>query len=223
MTEVLRTGAGDLEVLTAGRGEPRTVFAHGIGAGIGLTRPYASAVAGTRTFFSFRGHGASHVPPPPWSYDDLVDELRAVADHAAATRAVGVSMGAAAITRLVEQTPDRFERLVLITPAALDHERLPHARELVEELVDLPVVPAARVALLDGIIGRRALDDLDSLRAVTAPVLVLAQEGDDLHTVAIAERLASAFPHGELVVLGPGGLLLAHRSRVRQVISAFLS
>ena len=39
---------GDLEVLTTGRGEPHTLFVHGLAGSISTTRPYASAVAGTR-------------------------------------------------------------------------------------------------------------------------------------------------------------------------------
>ena len=52
-----------LEQLRAGAGSPVTVFAHGLAAGIADTRPLGSAVAGTRVFFQFRGHGGSDAPP----------------------------------------------------------------------------------------------------------------------------------------------------------------
>ena len=51
--------SGPLEMVRSGRGEPVTVFAHGMGASIPSTRPYASGVSGTRVFFHFRSHGRS--------------------------------------------------------------------------------------------------------------------------------------------------------------------
>jgi 3-oxoadipate enol-lactonase len=123
-TELVTLPSGvRLEHLTTGAGDPITVFAHGLAGDISGTRPLASAVAGRRVFFHFRGHGRSDVPSAPWSFDDLAGELRAVADLSGATRAVGVSMGAAALCRLIAATPDRFERVVLYLPAPLDGTR----------------------------------------------------------------------------------------------------
>jgi len=68
----------------------------------------------------FRGHGHSSVPESGYGFADLAGDLRAVADAYGATRAVGTSLGAGAITRVVAEEPDRFERLVLLLPAALD-------------------------------------------------------------------------------------------------------
>ena len=109
-----------LEQLISGVGSPVTVFAHGLAGDIAGTRPLGSAVAGRRVFFHFRGHGRSSASPGPWTFGDLAGDLRAVADRAGATRAVGVSMGAAAICRLLADTPDCFERVVLYLPAAVD-------------------------------------------------------------------------------------------------------
>jgi 3-oxoadipate enol-lactonase len=136
LTEIVRTPSGvGLEQLIAGVGEPATVFAHGFGGDIGGTRPLGSAVAGRRVFFHFRGHGRSDVPPSPWSFADLADDLRGVADLAGATRALGVSMGAAALARLLADTPDRFERVVFYLPAPLDGTRSPAAVARAERLV----------------------------------------------------------------------------------------
>jgi len=115
--------AGPLDLLTVGRGEPATVVAHGAGSSIDTTRPFASGVRGARTFFHFRGHGRSVVPDLPWSYADLAAELRTVADEVGATRALGVSLGAGALLRLLCDDPDRFERVVLVLPAGLDRPR----------------------------------------------------------------------------------------------------
>jgi pimeloyl-ACP methyl ester carboxylesterase len=112
-----------VEYLVAGEGDPTTAFAHGLGGGIPDTRPLGSGVAGRKVFFQFRGHGRSAAPAGPISYADLAADLRAVADEFGATRALGVSMGAGALCRLLAQTPDRFDRVVFFLPAVLDQPR----------------------------------------------------------------------------------------------------
>ncbi|MFG1989544.1 alpha/beta fold hydrolase [Actinoplanes sp. NPDC048988] len=135
-TEIVSTPSGvRLELLTTGVGDPVTVFAHGLAGDISGTRPLGSAVAGRRVFFHFRGHGRSEAPAGPWSFGDLASDLRSVADLSGATRAVGVSMGAAALCRLLSETPDRFERVVLYLPASLDGTRPAAAEERVERLL----------------------------------------------------------------------------------------
>lgn len=114
---------GDVDWLITGSGGPVTVFAHGFGGGIADARPLGSGLNGTRVFFSFRGHGGSGSLPTDWTYRTLADDVRQVADVHGATRAVGVSLGAGALTRLAADEPDRFERLVLFLPAVLDRPR----------------------------------------------------------------------------------------------------
>ncbi|MFF5295588.1 alpha/beta fold hydrolase [Paractinoplanes globisporus] len=135
-TELISTPSGvRLEQLTTGVGDPVTVFAHGLGGDIAGTRPLGSAVTGRRVFFHFRGHGRSDAPVGPWTFGDLADDLRAVADLAGATRALGVSMGAGALCRLLSQTPDRFERVVCYLPAPLDGTRPAAAEARVDRLL----------------------------------------------------------------------------------------
>lgn len=122
-TSLLQGPDGTLEYLTTGSGAPSTIFGHGLTGSIDTTRPFGSGVRGSRTFIHFRGHGASAAPETPWTYAALAAELRAVADHVGATRAFGVSMGAGALCRLLEETPHRFERLVFVIPAVLDVPR----------------------------------------------------------------------------------------------------
>lgn len=112
------------------------MFAHGLGGGIPDTRPFGSAVTGRKVFFAFRGHGASTVSPSGWSYADLADDLRAVADAYAARRALGVSMGAGALCRVLAEDPDRFERIVLFLPAVLDTPRAAPARGRLNALAE---------------------------------------------------------------------------------------
>ena len=144
----LPSGAALLPVLRVGAGRPVTVFAHGLGETRATSRPLGSGLPGTRVHFDFRGHGDALVPlgaggpdgaagtVPEWGYPALAADLRAVADATGASRAVGTSMGAAALLHLLAATPDRFERLVFFLPAALDTVR-PEGRARLEELAGL--------------------------------------------------------------------------------------
>jgi 3-oxoadipate enol-lactonase len=112
----------ELEVFATGSGVT-TVFAHGLGHGIAETRPLGSGVLGRRVFFHFRGHGRSGAPAGSWTHVDLARDLRAVADLTGASRALGVSLGAGALVRLLADNPTRFERVVFFLPAALASPR----------------------------------------------------------------------------------------------------
>lgn len=261
MTELLDgPDGGRIEILRTGSGEPVTVFAHGIAASIAQTRPFGSGVHGTRVYLHFRGHGGSTAPEPasdassaPWTYAALAADLLTVADHTGATRALGVSMGAHSLLSLVASTPDRFERLAFVIPAALD---APSPSEHGDEMADLverrdlegltrmlvagqPAavrdLPAVRVwarrhaTEIAGTALATALrevpaqvplpDGVDALRAVLAPSLVIAQEGDDLHPVDVAARLAGILPNATLEVLPPGAILWRDRNRLRELVS----
>lgn len=134
MTSLLDGPHGSLEYLTTGSGLPATVFAHGLTGSLATTRPFGSGVRGSRTFMHFRGYGASTAAETPWTYADLADDLTAVADHVGATRALGVSMGAVALCSLLAGTPSRFERLVFVMPAVLDHPRNDEAMDRLGEM-----------------------------------------------------------------------------------------
>ena len=107
--------------LVTGAGDPVTVAAHGLGASLPETRPLLSGVPGRRVFYAARGHDGD--VPPPFSYADLGRDLLAVADEHGATQALGVSMGAGALLSLLAARPDRFERVVLFLPGAIDRPR----------------------------------------------------------------------------------------------------
>lgn len=254
--------AGELEVLTVGHGSPHTLFAHGLAGSVESTRPYATKVAGTRSFLHFRGHGSSPMPPvEAYGYGDLAAELWAVADAVGADRALGISMGAGALVSGLARDPRRFERVVLVIPASLDRpregaflrsfENLADALEAgdVERVTALLVLeqpPAVRressvldwcrdragellatgpglVTALRTVPHHVPLRDREALAEVTCPVLVLAQEGDELHTVEVARELAEALPRGILKVMGPGGIMWEHRRETRELVGQFLS
>lgn len=176
MTALLLPGGApdraDVAVRSVGRGEPVTVLAHGLGATVAETRLLAGGVPGTKVYLDFRGHGSSTAPDAGWDYPHLAEELRRVADHTGATRALGVSMGAGALTALLAETPDRFGRVVFFLPAVLDRPR--SDRDRVTAMADAIDAgdTAALVALLhaelpDGVAGRPGVDAWVAVRAQT--------------------------------------------------------
>jgi pimeloyl-ACP methyl ester carboxylesterase len=230
-----------LHVETFGKGEPVTVFAGGLGATISETRRLGSGVAGTKVFFDFRGHGRSGEPADgDWSYGALARDLRAVADGSGATRAVGVSMGAAALLRVLAETPDRFARCVFFLPAILDRPREDvSASALVDAdvpaaLRDRPDVSAyaearnARLTdrgvagLVDALTTTAPVADRAVLAAVRAECLVIGQEGDATHPASVARDLAAALPDAGLHVFDAPGGLWTHGEKVRLLVPFFL-
>jgi pimeloyl-ACP methyl ester carboxylesterase len=123
-----------------GEGEPVTVFAHGLTNSCKELAAFTPMAPGTKVRFCFRGHGHSSTPPPgAYRFADFARDLDEVANAYGATRAVGTSLGAGAITNLVAHEPDRFRRLVFLLPAALDvplddHRDLDRTAELLETL-----------------------------------------------------------------------------------------
>lgn len=147
--DVLDVGGVRARVL--GEGGPVTVFAHGLGGSAAETRPLAARVPGTRVLLEFRGHGDSAPLDGGWTYADLADDVRAVADAVGATRAVGLSLGAGALLRLLSHDPHRFDRLALVLPAALDAARADGATARLTRLgaaVDRGDVEAVQAQLL---------------------------------------------------------------------------
>ncbi|GGJ91389.1 hypothetical protein GCM10010123_21510 [Pilimelia anulata] len=175
----------ELEHLSTGSGEPVTIFAHGLGNGIAETRPLGSGVAGRREFFHFRGHGRSAAPAGPWGYADLARDLRAVADLTGADRAVGVSLGAGALARLLVESPERFSHAVFFLPAVLDRPRGPVARlRLTELLAAIEDGDPARIA--DAV----ARDIPPTVRHTPAGWAYLRQRVEQLSTEGLAPALA---------------------------------
>jgi pimeloyl-ACP methyl ester carboxylesterase len=186
-TSLISTPHGvELECLITGLGDPATVFAHGLANGIAETRPLGSAVTGRRVFFQFRGHGRSAAPPGRWTYADLARDLRAVADLTGATRALGVSMGAAALCHLLADHPDRFERVVLFLPAVLDTPRPKASRERLTGLLE--AIDAGDAAQVASVLSQ---DIPATLRNNPATWSFLRQRMDLLMSEGLAPELAS--------------------------------
>jgi pimeloyl-ACP methyl ester carboxylesterase len=87
-----------------------------LGASVAETRPLLSGVPGTKVFLQARGHGQRFSGEA--GYQQLADDV--LAGAAGATQALGVSLGAGTLLRLLSQHPTRFSRVVLFLPASLD-------------------------------------------------------------------------------------------------------
>ncbi len=67
------------------------------------------------------------------------------------------------------------------------------------------------------------VEDRSALAAVSAEVLVLAQEGDPLHPAQVGRDLAAVLPKARLVVFDQPGIALRDRPRLRALIADFLN
>jgi 3-oxoadipate enol-lactonase len=260
MSEVLAPDGTRLHTVVEGEGEPVTVFAHGLTNSCVELAAFTPMLAGTKIRFCFRGHAHSDTPEQGhYRFADFASDVDAVAAHYGATRAVGTSLGAGAITHLLGDTPDRFERIVFILPAALDvplgdYERFDRIADLLETLPtdeaiaqivagnghvdaydekpwlreldmflwqDLNAVGVAR-AIRD-VTRDVAIADRELLRKVDAPTLLICQEGDELHPVALGEVLVDVMPNAELIVIGSEDELLARLPELVARVDAFLA
>ncbi|QIZ34960.1 alpha/beta hydrolase [Saccharopolyspora sp. ASAGF58] len=235
-----------------GRGSPVTLVVHGLGATEGEARIPASGLPGTRVVITLPGHGsAPDAPPSYWNYASVAADVLAVADEVEATRAVGVSLGAGALTRIAADHPGRFERLALLLPAALDRprevaatwafERLAAAvadgPEALREIVaaDIPAgievgdyVDRRAEALLRLEDALRELPeqvpvpDPAALAAVRSEVLVIGATDDPLHPAEVAKAVAAAFARARLEILSSSAPMLTHRRELRRLLADFL-
>ena len=105
-------------------------------------------------------------------------------------------------------------------PADLREQRVAvaYARTRAAYLLASPGVGAA----LRGLPAVAPVEDRSRLSAVTAEVLLLAQEGDAVHPAQVARELAGVLPRARLVVFEQPGVVFRERTRLRAEIAAFL-
>ncbi|MBB5154603.1 alpha/beta fold hydrolase [Saccharopolyspora phatthalungensis] len=229
-----------------------TLVVHGLGATEGEARIPASGLPGTRVVVTLPGHGSAADPPRGyWNYASVAADVLAVADEVQATRAVGVSLGAGALTRIAADHPDRFERLALLLPAALDRSRDVAATRAFERLAAAAAAggPALREILAaevpEGVevgdyVDRRAeallrledalrelpehtpIPDAAALAAVRSEVLVVGATDDPLHPAEVAKAVAAAFACARLEILPSRAPMLTHRRELRRLLVDFL-
>jgi pimeloyl-ACP methyl ester carboxylesterase len=101
---------------------PAVLLIHGVGARLDNWDGVVAALDGrfTTIRFDLRGHGESSKPPGPYSTALFAQDARALLDHLGITRChvAGHSLGATIALRLALDTPDRVERLALLSAAA---------------------------------------------------------------------------------------------------------
>jgi pimeloyl-ACP methyl ester carboxylesterase len=157
MPELVAPDGVRLHAEIEGGGEPVTVFAHGLTNSCMELAAFTSFVKGTKVRFCFRGHGHSGVAEAgAYRFEDYAGDLDVVTREFGASRVVGTSLGAGALTHLLGREPGRFERLVFLLPAALDEPVVGHPFSLrtAELLETLPKDEAIAQALKES--GREA-------------------------------------------------------------------
>ncbi|MBI4260677.1 MAG: alpha/beta hydrolase [Actinobacteria bacterium] len=231
------SGGVSLHVEVDGEGDPVTVLAHGITNSCRELALFTPLLRGAKVRFCFRGHGHSSLAPVgSYGFAHLAGDLDAVARAHGATRAVGTSMGAGALCRLLAGDPGRFERIVLLLPAGLDgrfraperflriadllesmereeaveailadperqaaYDRAPWLRDVDRSLWS-EINPAGVSAAIREVMSDRPMEDREALRAVEAPVLIIAREGDSIHPAGVAREMAELLPNAQVVM-----------------------
>jgi 2-hydroxy-6-oxonona-2,4-dienedioate hydrolase len=211
-----RVGGWAVHGWTGGEGPP-VVLVHGLGVSGRYLLPTARELA--REFRvvvpDLPGFGLSTRPPRPLR----LAELSAVVDRLSAAAGIergiflGNSFGCQIITQLATTNPDRVERLVLVGPTVDDSAQSVH-RQASRLLLDATREPPELVRLVArdylragartvAATAAEALRDriAENARRVTAPTLVVRGSRDPLVPQAWAERLAAAFPNGDLNVV----------------------
>jgi pimeloyl-ACP methyl ester carboxylesterase len=97
------------------------------------------------------------------------------------------------------------------------------AAKQAERLVGEPSLNAGVARALRELPTQQPLDAGADLSAVTCPVLVVGQDGDEAHPAVVARELAARLPNARLRVFDGGGLVWAHREELRDLVSGFLN
>lgn len=115
--------ACEVNHLVEGRdGAPPLVLVNSIGASMAMWEPQAAAFRDDLRVVRYdaRGHGASPVPPGPYSLADLGGDLVALLDRLGIERATiaGVSLGGATAMWAAINAPERVERIFVCFSSA---------------------------------------------------------------------------------------------------------
>ncbi|GAA1616429.1 MULTISPECIES: alpha/beta fold hydrolase [Brevibacterium] len=108
-------------ISTFGTGEPHTLFSHGFAGAIRDTRPFGTGITGTKHFLHLFGHGGRPSPGPGWDYALIAEALADALTATSATRALGVSMSAGGLLRLLSTGHPAvagLEKVALVLPAS---------------------------------------------------------------------------------------------------------
>jgi len=184
-------------VVTGPADAPALVLSNSLGSSLAMWDPQADALAERFRLvrYDIRGHGASPVPPPPYSIDDVGADLVALLDHlgierAATVRAEGTqAIAAAGVGRWLT---DGFR------------VARPDVAEGLSEMI--AATPDEGYAACCGVIEH--MDLLSGLPRIAAPTLVIAGAQDPATPPEHAERIVAGIPGARLEVLDPGAHLV---------------
>lgn len=101
---------------------PPLLLGGSLGATLAMWEPQVKILSGRLRMIPLdhRGHGASPVPPPPYTISALGHDVLALMDHLKLKRAsyCGISMGGMVGLWLAGNHPERIEKLILIATSA---------------------------------------------------------------------------------------------------------
>jgi 3-oxoadipate enol-lactonase len=104
------------------RGSPALAFSGSLGTDLTMWLPQTDVLKPhfCTLRYDIRGHGASDVPPGPYSMDDLGSDLVGLLDHLGIERAslCGLSIGGMISMWVAAHAPERVNRLVLCCTSA---------------------------------------------------------------------------------------------------------
>ncbi|WP_089157498.1 alpha/beta fold hydrolase [Micromonospora sp. NBS 11-29] len=184
-------------------------------------RAVADLGGATRAFGASLGAGAlcRLLAESPERFEKLVFFLPAVLDtprgDEARTRLTGLldAVADGDASALADVVSLELPPSVRNTPAGWSY-----LRQRLDQLLRDGLAPG-----LAGLPEQAPLTDAGVLAAVTAPALVIGCVGDELHPVAVAERLAAALPTATLHVYDRPGFLWTERADLRERVSTFLN
>jgi pimeloyl-ACP methyl ester carboxylesterase len=221
----VRSAGLELTVETAGEGSP-LVFAHGLTSNRHRTIEQLAPLGRDYMVIAFdqRGHCDSTPVTDAKLYDPhrMADDLAAVLDSFGIDRVIvgGESMGAATALLFALRHPQRVDRLLLTGPAFGDgpnpgRDDLKRDGRLIAETgiegylsavtpewaaMGMEEAAIAAWSAVQRTHDRASLADLGVLAAFPAPVQLIAWEGDTVHALELARRMAAALPSARLHV-----------------------
>lgn len=182
---------------------PVVLLSNSLAANLAMWEPQVPALvdAGYRVLrYDSRGHGASGVPPGPYTLDMLTDDAVRLLDHLdiGEVFVIGCSMGGMTAQRLATHHPDRIRAAVLDATAChmpqteVWNQRIETVREggmaaVVDATIDRWFVPASQAAMPEAVAAVRegilatppegfcacsaAIRDMDQRETITAITL----------------------------------------------------
>ena len=118
--------------------------------------------------------------------------------------------------------PDAIEAILRESGRERNYDQNPGLREF-DLLLWQDMRPEGVARSIREVVRDVAIEDRERLRAVTAPALIIAREGDVIHPAAVARALAELMPNAELVMLESEDDLMASIPMLVQRVSTFLA